>query len=620
MNRWHDWTSYFFLTTKGIVLDFFINCQGGEQKMYCERKRLGEMLRDADIITPEQLEIALEEKKRSKERLGKILVDLGFTTEGIILDFLGSQLNIPHINLDEVDIQQFDSKIRKDALEELIRRHLILPISKEGKIITVAMADPLDVFALDDMKKAIGFDIQPVIATEGMIKSAIERVYGRAESTLEEILKGMDTGRFDVVRATDEVAVDLTSRGAEKEAPIIKLVNHILLQAIQRGASDIHIEPYQKDIRLRYRIDGILHEFEAPPKSVHGAMVSRIKILGIMDIAEHRLPQDGRAKIIVENREADLRISIIPTVNGEKVVIRVLDPKGLCVDMAKLGFEEDVLRLYAKMITSPHGIILITGPTGSGKSTTLYSTLRLINSGDKNIITIEDPVEYMIRGINQVQARPDIGLDFTTGLRSFMRQDPDIILVGEIRDRETAEVAINAALTGHLVFATLHTNDTAGAVTRLVSMGIEPFLITSTVILVVAQRLMRKVCPKCGEEYEPSPILLSELGINLKPEEKIMFKKGQGCGHCTRTGYRGRIGAFEVMQMTDAIRDMILARESSHLIKEEAIRQGMLTLEEAAMKKVLSGQTTSEELIRVVFEARGKVEVHSNEGKEEKRK
>ncbi|MBI4777720.1 Flp pilus assembly complex ATPase component TadA [Candidatus Desantisbacteria bacterium] len=578
--------------------------------MYFERKRLGEMLRDAGILTDDQLDIALEEKKRSKERLGKILVDLGFTTEGIILDFLGSQLNIPYMNLDDIDIQQFDSKVRKDVLEGLIRRHLILPVIKEGKSITVAMADPLDVFALDDMKKATGCDIKPVIATEAMIKSAIERVYGRAESTLEEILKGIDTGRFDVVRATDEIAVDLTGRSAEKEAPIIKLANHILLQAITVGASDIHLEPYQKDVRLRYRIDGILHEFEAPPKSVHAAIVSRIKIIGNMDIAEHRLPQDGRAKIIIENREADLRISIIPTVNGEKIVIRVLDPKGLCVDMSKLGFEEDVLRLYTRMITSPHGIILITGPTGSGKSTTLYSTLRTINSGDKNIITMEDPVEYMMRGINQVQARPDIGLDFTTGLRSFMRQDPDIILVGEIRDRETAEVAINAALTGHLVFATLHTNDAAGAVTRLVNMGIEPFLITSTIILSVAQRLVRKVCSVCGEAYEPSEILLKELGVTPTPGEKIFFKKGQGCGHCTRTGYRGRLGVFEVMQITDDIRDMILARESAHVIKEEAANNGMVTLEEAALRKVLEGQTTSEELIRVAFESKGRMEIH----------
>ncbi|MBU0700898.1 Flp pilus assembly complex ATPase component TadA [bacterium] len=578
--------------------------------MYYERKRLGEMLRDAGILTEEQLEIALEEKKRSKERLGKILVDLGFTTEGIILDFLGSQMNIPHINLDDIDIQQFDAKVRKDVLEGLIRRHLILPIIKEGKTITVAMADPLDVFALDDMKKATGCDIKPVIATESMIRAAIERVYGREESTLEEILKGVDIQRFDIVRATDEKAVDLTGRSSEKEAPIIKLANHILLQAITVGASDIHLEPYQKDVRLRYRIDGILHEFESPPKSVHAAIVSRIKIIGNMDIAEHRLPQDGRAKIIIENREADLRISIIPTVNGEKVVIRVLDPKGLCVDMAKLGFEEEILRLYTRIITSPYGIILITGPTGSGKSTTLYSTLRTINATDKNIITMEDPVEYMMRGINQVQARPDIGLDFTTGLRSFMRQDPDIILVGEIRDRETAEVAINAALTGHLVFATLHTNDAAGAVTRLVNMGIEPFLITSTIILSVAQRLIRRVCPKCGEEYEPSEILLKELGVIPKPGEKIIFKKGQGCGHCSRTGYRGRLGVFEVMQITDNIKDMILAREASHIIKEEAANNGMITLEEAALRKVMSGQTTSEELIRVAFEARGKLDIH----------
>jgi type IV pilus assembly protein PilB len=578
-----------------------------------ERKRLGEMLCEAGIITKEQLEIALEEKKRSKERLGKILVDLGFTTEGIILDFLGTQLGIPHVNLDEMEIQQFEANVRKDVLEGLIRRHLVLPIAKKGKVLTVAMVDPLDVFAIDDMKKATGCNIKPVIATEAMIKRAIEKTYGKEESSLEQILKGIDIKHFEVIKTQEETAVDLTKPGAEREAPIIKLVNYILLQAIKMGASDIHIEPYQKDVRLRYRIDGILYEFEAPPKSVHGAVVSRIKILGNMDIAEHRLPQDGRAKIIIENREADLRISTIPTVNGEKVVIRVLDPKGLCVDLSKLGFEEEILRVYTRAITSPHGIILITGPTGSGKSTTLYSTLRTINASDKNILTIEDPVEYMIRGINQVQAKPDIGLDFSSGLRAFMRQDPDVILVGEIRDRETAEVAINAALTGHLVFATLHTNDAAGAITRLINMGIEPFLITSTVIMCVAQRLVRKICPRCSEPYEPSPVLLKELGITPKPGEKITFRRGQGCGYCTRTGYRGRTGLFEVLQITDDIREMILARESAHTIKEEAARAGMLTLEQAALRKVLRGIITTEELIRVAFESGGKLEFHPAE-------
>lgn len=568
-----------------------------------ERPRLGELLVDAGIITPEQLEIALSEKKRSRERLGKILVRLGFTTENIIMDFLASQLGMEHINLSEIEIQPFSIDVRREVLETIIRRHLVIPIAKEDNTLIVAMADPLDVFALDDLKRATKCDVKPVVASEEEIKEVIEKTYGKKEQSIEEIMKGIDEKTLEVLRPIgEEEAIDISKMGRGDEAPIIRLVNHILSEAINAGASDIHLEPYQKDVRLRYRIDGVLYEMPAPPKALHPSIISRIKIIANLDIAERRLPQDGRAKVIISNREADLRVSVIPTVHGEKAVIRILDPTSLCIDLSKLGFDKEALAIYQKNIVAPYGIILITGPTGSGKSTTLYSTLRTINAADKNIVTIEDPVEYVLRGINQVQVKPEIGLDFSDGLRAFMRQDPDVILVGEIRDRETSEVAINAALTGHLVFSTLHTNDAPGAITRLLNMGIEPYLITSTVIMCVSQRLVRVICSNCKEEYEPSPTLLKEIGIESLEGKKIKLYHGRGCKKCSNTGYKGRTGVFEVMELNDEIRELILERESVHVIKEAARRAGLVTLREATAKKVLAGITTVEELVRVAFE------------------
>ncbi len=568
-----------------------------------EKLRLGELLVEAGIITREQLDVALAEKKRSRERLGKILVKLGFTTEGIIMDFLADQLGMEHVNLAEIEIQPFSLDVRREVLESIVRRHLAIPISREDNTLVVAMADPLDVFALDDIKRATNCKIKPVVASEEEIKEVIEKSYGKKEHSIDEIMKGVDEKTFEVLRPmTEEEAIDISKIGKEDEAPIIKLVNHILNESINAAASDIHLEPYQKDLRLRYRIDGILYEMPAPPKIFHPALVSRIKIIANLDIAEKRLPQDGRAKVIISNREADLRVSIIPTVHGEKVVIRILDPKSLCVDLSKLGFEKDALAIYERNIVAPYGIIFITGPTGSGKSTTLYSTLRTINSANKNIVTIEDPVEYLLRGINQVQVKPEIGLDFPDALRSFMRQDPDVILVGEVRDRETSEVAINSALTGHLVFSTLHTNDAPGAVTRLLNMGVEPFLITSTVIMCISQRLIRMICSHCKEAYDPSPALLKEMNIQLQEGEKNKLYHGVGCKKCSNTGYKGRTGVYEVMELDDEIRELILTRESAHIIKELAKQKGMVTLRQATIKKVLAGITTIEELMRVSFE------------------
>lgn len=568
-----------------------------------DKFRLGEMLVRAKLITEEQLQIALEEKKRSNERLGRILVKLGFTTEGIIMSFLANQLGMEHINLSEFEVQPFSANVRRDVLESIVRRHMVLPVYKEDKTIVVAMADPLDVFALDDIKRATGFNVKPVVASEDEIRGAIDRLYGKKETTIDEIMKGVDEKSFEIMRPTEEKPVDISEVDDASHGPVIKLVNHILHEAIDVGASDLHLEPYQKDIRLRYRIDGVLYERPAPPKAIHNSLISRIKIIANLDIAEKRLPQDGRAKVIISNREADLRVSIMPTVHGEKAVIRILDPKGLCTDLAKLGFEQETLAIYERNIIAPYGIILITGPTGSGKSTTLYSTLRTINAPDKNIITIEDPVEYVMRGINQVQVKPEIGLDFADGLRSFMRQDPDIILIGEIRDRETAEVAINAALTGHLVFATLHTNDAPGAVTRLINMGIEPFLITSTVIMSVSQRLIRILCQECKTAYEPSHTFLKEIGINTeKLTTKPVFHQAVGCNKCSKTGYKGRTAVYEIMEINEEIKDLILSRESSHLIKKAAREAGMISLRQTTLRKVLRGITTVEELIKVTFE------------------
>jgi type IV pilus assembly protein PilB len=460
------------------------------------------------------------------------------------------------------------------------------------------MVDPLDIFAIDDVKAAIGdVVVEPVITSEADINKAIEKFFGKS-TTMEEILKEVEEQEIEPQEETPDVS-KLTIEG--ESAPIVKLVNHLLIEAIKRGASDIHIEPFDKFLRVRYRIDGVLYEAEYPPKHLHPAIVSRVKIMSRLDIAERRLPQDGRAKVKLGQREIDLRISITPTNFGEKVVLRILDPSSLVLDLSALGFEPDVLHIYKENVHKPYGFILITGPTGSGKTTTLYSTLSTINSIDKNIMTIEDPVEYLLPGINQQHVNPEIGLDFATALRSFVRQDPDVILVGEIRDRETAEVAINAALTGHLVFSTLHTNDAPGAVTRLVNMGVEPFLITATVLICVAQRLVRLICPECKEAYEVSRDLVINMGIDVPPEKKkVTLYKGKGCEHCNGIGLKGREGVFEVMVLDDEIQKLIVERAPTSLIKQKAIENGMITLQKAAAKKVLDGKIPVEEMFRVV--------------------
>lgn len=584
------------------------------------KKRLGDILIDVGIINAEQLQSALQIQKKRGGKLGAILIQQGIITEDVLLAFLGKQCGVAYVSLTEYG--EIPHEAIKTVSESIARHQTLIPIAKEGSVLTIAMADPLNLFATDDLRMITGCEIRVVIASAKEINGAIMKYYGKKEMLDEEnvdeenVVETQQPESSEMVemdyhaladdglevvkekRSTDVISLEATT----DSAPVIKIVNIVLGNAVKAKASDIHIEPYEKKLRIRYRIDGVLHEQPVPPKRFQNAITSRLKIMASMDIAERRLPQDGRIKVRVAGKSVDLRVSTLPTAFGEKTVLRILDSSGLKLDLADLGFEPETLAVYQKNIEVPYGIILVTGPTGSGKSTTLYSTLSTINYPDRNIITIEDPVEYVIEGINQVSARPDIGLTFAAGLRSFLRQDPDIIMVGEIRDTETAEIAINAALTGHLVFSTLHTNDAPGALTRLNNMGIEPFLTSSTVIMVVGQRLTRVICKHCKQSYEVPFDYLSQLGV--KPEQvnkakNITLYKGKGCDKCSDTGYRGRLSNFEVMTINDDIRDLILARESTHIIKQASRKNGMITLRESALRKVLTGITTVEEMLRV---------------------
>lgn len=578
------------------------------------RYRLGNMMVRDKIITEEQLQQVLEFQKIHGNRLGRILRDLGFVTEEILSKYLSQQLGMPIINLANVEISQ---EVLKIIPEFLVRRHNLIPISKTIDSIVIVMSDPLDIFAIDDVTLRVGnFKVKPSIAKEADISAAIEKYYGKSKGIkegsdeagytkplsddIESILKEANEMKLvgeGLGRETPIIDISKIARDTEA-APIIRLVNYILLEAINARASDIHIEPYEKRLRVRYRIDGVLHEILSPSKNIQTHIVARLKIITHLNIAEHRLPQDGRCKVNLEGRSVDLRISATPTVFGEKIVIRLLDPKQLALNLNSLGFDSGTLELYKNYIRSPHGIILVTGPTGSGKTTTLYATLVDINSEDKNIMTVEDPVEYILDGVNQQQIKPEIGLDFVEGLRSFLRQDPDVIMLGEIRDIHTAEVAINAALTGHLVFSTLHTNDAVGAVIRLLNMGTPSFLIASSLIISLAQRLMRTLCPNCKTPYEISSIFLKEIGINVE-EENITLYRAAGCKECVNTGYSGRIGIYEIMVMSDRIREMIFEKASDSLINEVACKEGMIPLRVCASQKVLSGITSVEEYLRV---------------------
>ncbi len=559
-------------------------------------RRLGALLVKDNKITPEQLRKALEEQKRTGARLGESLVKLGYIEESELLKFLSKHYRLPTVNLDEIEIPP---EIIALVPSEITVKHNVIPVKREGARLLVATSDPTNLTALDAIRMKTGYTVEFVLASDQALKRAVEKYYKKKEeeSQLAELWAEIEED-LEVVKEEEEE--DLTESQKEAEAaPVIKLVNAILAEAVKRKASDIHVEPYEKDFRIRFRVDGVLHEFTRPPMKLKNAILTRLKIMADMDIAEKRLPQDGRIKLKFGQKELDFRVNSLPTLFGEKIVLRLLDKSNLQLDLTKLGFEPDQLEIFKKAIHQPYGMVLVTGPTGSGKTTTLYSALMELNTPEVNISTAEDPVEYNLHGINQVQMKEDIGLNFANALRAFLRQDPDIILVGEIRDFETAEIGIKAALTGHLVLSTLHTNDAASTVTRLLNMGVEPFLVTATLICVVAQRLVRKVCENCKEPTKYPEKLLREMGFSEDEIKNGTFYRGKGCDICGGTGYKGRIAVHEVLEMSEEIKELVLEGASAGEIKAKAIEQGMLSLRKSALVKVLRGVTTVEEAARV---------------------
>lgn len=562
--------------------------------------RLGELLIREKLITSEQLNEALSEQKRSGGKLGLNLTKLGYLTEKDLTTFLSKQYGIPTIDL---YTHELDPEVSKLIPEDVSKKYQVLPVSRTGSTLVVAMADPSNIFAIDDIKFLTGYNVESVVASEAAIKAALEKAYAapEVEMAVDDVLTEFDETEMEVMKEEEEADIGDLKKAVE-DAPVVKLVNYILTEAIKKKASDIHIEQYEKAFRVRYRVDGVLHEFMKPPMKLRNAIVSRIKIISNLDIAERRLPQDGRIKLkLGKDKEMDYRVSVLPTLFGEKVCMRLLDKSNLQLDMTKLGFEEKALKDFMSAIHKPWGMVLVTGPTGSGKTTTLYSALSDLNQISENISTAEDPVEFNLMGINQCQMHDDIGLNFAAALRSFLRQDPDIIMVGEIRDYETAEIAVKAALTGHLVLSTLHTNDAPSTVNRLLNMGIEPFLVSSACNLILAQRLARKICVKCKERIEVPEKALVDLGITREQAEKANISHGKGCSECNGTGYKGRIALYEVMPFSEGIKDMVLNGGSSADIKRQAIKDGVKTLRMSGISKVLEGMSAMEEVLRVTM-------------------
>jgi type IV pilus assembly protein PilB len=585
-----------------------------------------------NLITSEQYQKAVEEQKVKGGSLGASLVRLGLVKENDLLSLLSRYYKVPSVKLSTV---QVDKKVIDLVPASMAKKHLIIPISRVGAKLTMAMADPNNVLAIDEIKFITSFNVEPVVASDYDVIDAIKKYYGsggglegkgsvsidaRDYSLEDDDMPALqefddsdmiDVGDFDalVSGAVDKVEVvqtsdDFEGRPEDIEAPVIKLVNGILINAIKIGASDIHFEPYERTFRVRYRVDGVMRKALGLPVQIKNAVVSRLKIMSKLDIAEKRLPQDGRIKLRLGKREMDFRVSVLPILFGEKVVLRLLDKSALQLDMTKLGFEEGSLNQFHSAIHKPVGMVLVTGPTGSGKTTTLYSALSELNKETDNIITAEDPIEFNFMGINQVQMHEEIGLTFASSLRSFLRQDPDIIMVGEIRDFETAQIAIQAALTGHLVMSTVHTNDAPGTVTRLIDMGVEPFLITSAVLLILAQRLVRKICTECKEPIQVNPKLLLGLGVPREQINGFAVYKGKGCSICSNTGYKGRIGLYEVMPLWDELKELVLSRASTLEVKKEAIRLGMKTLRMSGISKINEGMTTIEEILRTTMDDR----------------
>jgi len=554
---------------------------------------IGKMLVQAGKITEDQLTQALELQKDSKGKLGDILVKMGAVEdEDVISAFVGKQLNIGALRITDVEL---NSDIVKLIPQDIARKFNVIAVSKIGKSLIVAISDPNNIYVLDAIKFITGLNIQPVISPETAISKSIDQYY-EDKSAFDSIIKEIDDELEVVDTSEDEIAEqDLQAQVQDK--PLVKLVDSIIADAIRKGASDIHFECYEKRIRVRYRVDGTLHERAPIPFKYRPAIISRMKIMADLDISERRLPQDGRIKIKIQDRTVDLRVSVLPTIFGEKVVMRILDPKSLMVDMTKLGFPELALDNFKHAIKSPYGMILVTGPTGSGKTTTLYSALKTLNVPDVNIMTAEDPVEFNFDGINQVLVRSGIGLTFAASLRSFLRQDPDIIMVGEIRDKETADIAIKAALTGHLVFSTLHTNDAPSTIDRLIDMGTPPFLVAASTRLIMAQRMVKKICKYCAKEQEVTPQMLEMLGMDQSKAKGLKVFKGTGCNNCNNTGYLGRSGIFEVMPISTEIEKMIVTGTSTAAIRTQAIKEGMLTLRSAALEKMQQGMITIDQVI-----------------------
>ena len=564
--------------------------------------KLGEMLLKAGLITQDRLQEALEAQKKNGGKLGYNLVKLGYVKEDEITQLLSDQYGVPSINLRHFEI---DESVINLIPSEVAQKYLVLPVNRTGATLTIAMADPTNVFAMDDIRFMTGYTVEPVVASEIAIRESIESYYGSNHSLeLKKVMDEMAEAEAEALELLedDEELDSHQLEAATEDAPVVRLVNNILTDSIKKSASDIHVEPYEKDFRVRFRIDGVLYEIMHPPLKLKDAITSRLKIMAKLDISEHRLPQDGRIKIKMKlqgkAKEMDYRVSVLPTLFGEKLVLRLLDKDNLVLDMTRLGFEAESLIKFERAILKPFGMVLVTGPTGSGKTNTLYSSIARVNTPETNILTAEDPVEFNLHGINQVQMKEQIGLNFATALRSFLRQDPNIILVGEIRDFETAEVAVKAALTGHLVLSTLHTNDAPSTINRLMNMGIEPFLVATSVNLICAQRLVRKICKECKEEIHMPTQALADVGFTIEESPRLKLFKGRGCANCNNTGYRGRLGLFEVMEITDEIRELILSGASAMELKRKAIDEGMLSLRASGLQKLRDGQTTAEEVVR----------------------
>lgn len=560
-------------------------------------KRIGEILQEKFSLSSESLKEALDRQKEKGGRLGEILEHHKVLHQESIREALSLQFHVPY--LDDLHPSQVDPALLSKIQIGFAKRYELIPVRGEGDAILVAMADPLQLAALDDARLLLGRPVLLALAPPKAIANCINELYDRSTDAAQQVIEDLNTESLDLLASELQEPQDLLE--ATDEAPIIRLINSVLFEAVKQRASDIHFEPFARELEIRYRIDGILYKILSPPKRVQASVISRVKIMAGLNIAEKRLPQDGRIGIKIAGREIDIRVSVIPTAHGERIVLRLLDKSTRLLNIEDIGLFKDQLDTMHRLIQMSHGIVLVTGPTGSGKTTTLYAALSKINSPDKNIITIEDPIEYQLKGIGQMQVNPKINLTFANGLRSILRQDPDMIMVGEIRDVETAEIAVHASLTGHLVFSTLHTNDAAGAITRLLDMGIEPFLVSSSVLAIVAQRLIRTICSQCRQSYTPTPEELDKLGLKSS-REAMTFNRGLGCDECMQTGYHGRTGIYEILLLGDDVRQMILSRTDANTIRNQAMAKGMRILREDGARKVLEGITTTEEVLRVTQE------------------